>query len=384
MIKIKHFTISIFFIFIVSLSYGQYSDSIMIKTPKYIKYLDFRFENGMMLGDGTDLGDQLVEASYYNGLDIRLGFRVSDPDDAYSNVYRRPIIGLGFYSSTFHNEDIGEPNAIYFFLTMPFRFEEAKKLTFSYTAAFGLSYNFNAYDSIDNPANLFIGSEKNCYVHLGFLMNYKIGKRFTLNGTVGFKHFSNGSLQQPNKGINLIPLTLGVSYKLSEQEVLLERREIPKYIRHNLWNVTLSAGSKNYNSADDRNHMKMVLTTNYLRQISYKYRVGIGMDFFYSADAEMRNDSDQSAFSKTFSCAVVGSWEWAINDHLYAPIGIGLYLKRNTENGERNIYYERAGLRYRFNSGIHTGLTIKAHGGVADIFEWSVGYTFKNDPNKYR
>ncbi len=107
------------------------------------------------------------------------------------------------------------------------------------------------------------------------------------------------------------------------------------------------------------------------------------MDFFYSSVAENRIDSDQSAFSKAFSCAVVGSWEWAINEHLYVPLGIAFYLKRNKENDESTPYYERAGIRYRFNSGIHTGLTIKAHGGVADIFEWSVGYTFKNDPNRY-
>jgi hypothetical protein len=29
------------------------------------------------------------------------------------------------------------------------------------------------------------------------------------------------------------------------------------------------------------------------------------------------------------------------------------------------------------------GITIKAHKGVADIFEWTVGYTLKHDPNKY-
>ena len=36
------------------------------------------------------------------------------------------------------------------------------------------------------------------------------------------------------------------------------------------------------------------------------------MDFFYSAASELRNDSDQSAFSKSFSYAIVGSWEWAL------------------------------------------------------------------------
>ena len=381
--KTKQLLFSISLLLITSLSFSQYSDSVMVKRNKYVKYFDFRIENGAMMGDGSDVGDQLINSSYYNGIDFRLGFRVSDPDDIYSNVYRRPIIGLGFYSSTFHNEDIGQPHAVYFFMTMPFKFEQAKKLTFSYSAAFGLAYNFNAYDSISNPANIFLGSDKNCYVHLGFTMNYKLNKKFALNGSVGFKHFSNGSLQQPNKGINLLPLTLGVSYKLGEQEVLLENRKIPKYIRHNLWNITVSAGSKNYYKEDDTNHLKMVLTTNYLRQINYKYRVGIGMDFFYSADAELRNTSDDSAFSKAFSCAIVGSWEWAITDHIYVPLGIAFYLKSNKDNDENTPYYERAGIRYRFDNGFHTGLTIKAHGGAADIFEWSVGYTFKNDPNKY-
>ena len=79
---------------------------------KYIKYNDFRFENGTMLGDGSDLANQVINGSYYNGIDFRLGFRKTDVYDAYSNVYRRPYFGVGFYSSTFYNEDIGTPNAL--------------------------------------------------------------------------------------------------------------------------------------------------------------------------------------------------------------------------------------------------------------------------------
>jgi len=349
---------------------------------KYIKYLDARFENGAMLSNSSDFGDQIVNSSYYNGLDIRLGFRKTDTSDVYNTIYRRPYIGLGLYSSTFHNADIGEPNAIYFFVTIPFKFEGTKKFTFSYSAAFGLSYNLNPFHPEENPTNVFIGSEKNCYVHLGILANYKLTPRWDLNGTIGFKHFSNGSFAQPNAGINLIPLTLGVSYQLSKESIELNKTHIPDFIKHGVVNFAFAAGSKNYVSGED-NHLKTTLGINYLRHFNYKYKAGLGLDIFYSADANLRNASDQSDFSKYWSFAVVGAWEWNLTRRLYAPIGIAFYLHRNTENGEKEAYYERAGLAYRFDNNFFAGITIKAHGGVADYFEWTVGYTIQNDPNKY-
>lgn len=275
------------------------------KQRKFIKYLDARFENGAMLGSDNEIGDQIVNASYYNGLDFRLGFRKTDTTDVYSTVYRRPYIGLGVYSSTFHNTDVGEPNAVYFFITIPFTFERDKRFTFSYSAAFGYSYNFNPYDPEDNPANIFLGSERNCYVHLGFLANYRFLPRWAVNGTIGFKHFSNGSYQKPNAGINLIPLTLGVSYQLSKEGVYLDKTAKPDFLDHGAMNISFAAGSKNYEIGGS-NHLKTTLGINYLRHFNYKYRAGLGLDIFYSADADQRNDSDQSEFSKYWSFALVG------------------------------------------------------------------------------
>jgi len=79
----------------------------------------------------------------------------------------------------------------------------------------------------------------------------------------------------------------------------------------------------------------------------------------------------------------VGSAEWVLGKHFYIPIGLGFYLKHHKENDELKSYYERIGIRYRFNNKIFAGITIKAHKDVADIFEWTVGYTFLKDNNKY-
>ena len=369
----------VFLLAFVSVAYGQKKDT--LKTKRYVKYLDLRFENGIMLSNGKPYADDIVNNSYYNGLDFRLGFRMTDPDNVYSNIYRRPTLGLGFYASTFHNEDIGKPNAIYFYFDIPFAFERNKRLIFSYTGAFGLSYNFNAFDSISNPTNYFVGSEKNCYFHFGFVMGYKITDRFTLSFTTGLKHFSNGSMKKPNAGINLIPFTVGVRYKINKDDILLEKREIPKFKPFNIWNISVAVGSKHYDRDDERNYLKMTYGFNYLRQFNYKIRFGGGLDIFYSAPHGSSNISGNK--ENTISVAVVGAYEWVMNKNLSVPIDFGVYLFRHEGNEEITPFYERVGMKYRFNNNIFAAVTIKAHKGKADYFEWTLGYSFNKDKNRY-
>ena len=69
------------FTILVSSAFAQ-SDSLQkVKIKKYSKVWNLSFEQGAMLGNGTEVGDQLAEASYYNGLDFRLGFRLNNYSD---------------------------------------------------------------------------------------------------------------------------------------------------------------------------------------------------------------------------------------------------------------------------------------------------------------
>jgi opacity protein-like surface antigen len=375
--------ISAAYILISLVSFGQ--DSIpKLNEPqkKYAKYINFRVENGAILSNHTEIGDQLINSSYYNGLDIRLGFRKTDSHDVYGDIYRRPFMGIGWYASTFHNMEIGKPHALFYFLTIPLKFERDKKLSFAYTGAFGLSYQFNPFDSIQNPTNIFIGSYRNCYVHLGFEADYKLSENWQLNASLGFKHFSNGSFKQPNYGINLVPLTVGVRYKFTDDPIDLYPEPIPKFKKYNLLNLMLAFGSKNYVN-NDPNYLKMTMGVNYLRAINYKYRIGVGVDMFYSAASDLRIDGGNANFGDAFSIAIVPNWEWVVSERIYIPLGVGIYLHHNKHNDERYGFYERAGIRYKLTDHLAAGVTIKAHKGVADYFEWTVGYTFHKDPNKY-
>jgi len=377
---------SVVFILLLSFSNKVFSHKDYLLIPKQKKYtqsLQLSVENGMLISNGTEKSDQLLDHSYYNGLEFRYGWTKNDTLNTYNRVYRFPTLGVGWYSSTFHNSDIGKPNALYFFFLMPIHFEENKRWTMSYTGAFGVSYDFNPFNESNNPANVLIGSRRNAYIHLGFNLNYHITNQWTTFGSVGFKHFSNGAMELPNKGINLVPFAFGVKYKLTEKKLEKPDNPLPGFIRHNQWNIMFGAGTKNYKHGGE-NYFKSTLGFNYLRQIRYKYRLGAGMDFFYASSANYRNHSPDSDFSKSVSYAVVGSWEWVINRIVYVPIGVGYYLHRNLENGEEKPYYGRIGMRFRMSEHYNLGVTIKAHGGHADYFEWSFVYTIHKDPNKYQ
>ncbi len=114
--------------------------------------------------------------------------------------------GVGFYGGSFDNNDFGEPNALYGFIDIPF-YRSKSKWSWIYGIGLGLAFNFNPYNPETNPDNGLIGSEKNVYIALTIEGRYQITPHWEAGLGAGFKHFSNGRIQMPNSGINVVPVT---------------------------------------------------------------------------------------------------------------------------------------------------------------------------------
>jgi len=351
------------------------------KTKKYSTCWTLSYEQGAMISNGSEVGDQLAHSSYYNGLEAHLGLCMNNQSDIYNQLYRHPVVGFGWYASTFHQVAIGYPNAVYYFFKLPLFEGKDQKFSISFLGALGISYNFNTYDSVTNPTNVYIGSDLNSYVNLALMLNYRFNSKWVADLSFGLKHFSNGSIKLPNFGINLTPVSLGITYKPKGFVPFTGERNVPRFIKNNQINIALISAIKNYEIGEP-GYLKAGISINWLRMFTYKYRAGVGMDIFYSAQPESENQTT-STLSNSMSYGVVGSFEWVLNKHLYFPIGLGIYLKHHESNDERTWYYERIGFRYRLSNNLFAGVTIKAHKDVADIFEWTVGYTLNHDPNKY-
>lgn len=347
----------------------------------YQKLLEVSYEGGPLISNGKVWADELHNVINYQGIDVRLGWR-NLSNNQYSFLYRYPIFGIGYSVTLPYHSEIGRPQAFYAFGEFPLSHKGlTRKFSLSYFGQIGIAFNLNPFDPDLNPVNQFIGSSMNAYIHLGFKANYKITPKLMAFSTLGLKHYSNGATKRPNSGMNLVPLSIGLRTSLGKNAPDFQKeKEFPPLEKRWFLNLAMYTGMKNYEIGQP-SYFRGGFGVNYLWEGDYRYRLGIGFDVFFAPGMESRYPDQEFTFSDQVSVAVVGSWEWKLNDRLFVPIGFGVYVKRNELNGEFTWFYERVGVRYRIYPNLSAGLQIKAHKAKADFFEFTVGYTF---PRKIR
>lgn len=340
-----------------------------------------------MLGEGGAImpslypsSNALLKQSNYQATTLRFAFN-SDTHKLYSKIYNYPLYGIGIYSGTFHNPSIGDPVAVYVFIKTAF-VRKTNWNAFSEIGS-GIAGNFNPYDKNLNPENELIGSSINMFGHLAVGAEYAVAKRFMLGATVGYKHFSNGFIKAPNFGINVIPITLNVRFNLSKNKPPYLKETILPFLPHNRISIFYAPGSKNF-GAGERNYFVSTFGVLCIRQINYKIGVGVGADIFYKSSGKYKVEGEENELGKTLSSGMYVSVEWALTENFRINTGAGLYLLRHIENDEPYPFYERISARYTITKNIFTGIGIKLNGNTSDYIEWTLGYTFKQDENRYK
>lgn len=345
------------------------------------KFIELSYDQGPIIGNNKDWADELIDRIKYAAVDVRLGWRSSN--NSYLNyINRYPSYGLGITSTVNYYSEIGRPMAIYAFGEFPFGANDFnRKLNFSYYAQIGLGLNMNPYDANTNPVNGFVGTAVNAHIHFGVKAAYQFSKPIGVFTSIGTKHYSNGSFKKPNSGINFIPIAVGLRVNLDKHPFNPGYKpDFPPLEKRSFWNFTAYTGLKSY-EIGEKTYFRGGFGVNYLWELSYKYRGGVGIDWFYGAGGKERYPNKSITFLDVNSFAVVGSWEWKLTKNLYMPIAFGVYLSKAHYNQEVASYYERIGVRYRINNNVFVGLQIKAHKAKADFFEFTLGYTI---PGKVR
>jgi hypothetical protein len=390
-IKIQHLTVIILFFFLLSTAnHAQSTGSSFIndtlqvhsrhkKEKKYNLYTQLKFDYGGIVESVRNNG---IED--YFGIDLRMAWQ-KRKNDTYSALYKAPKYGIGLYSGNFNNNDFGKPFGIYGFMDFPIRafYNTQSRWNWFYTIGLGMAFNFNYYDPEENPGNELLGSAKNVYIAFSLEGRYDLSDHWVAGVGAGFKHFSNGRIHLPNRGVNLLPFTFLVQYNFDETETDLQKVKL-KFEPLNIIDVFIGVGNKNFEYGKSV-YFKSTIGLSYLQQRNYKFRYGGGMELFYTAGSLDRIEGDKSNFKKQFSYGVVGIWEWVLNERLYIPLNVGVHFNYNAENFEQR-FYQRLGLRYLAGKqkNIITGVGLKVTEFHADYVEWTVGYSFKNDKNTYK
>ncbi len=80
------------------------------------------------------------------------------------------------------------------------------------TIGMGISWLSKHYDAINNPLHNAIGSHLNNYTSFRLLGEKNYAPHWKLSAGASFSHFSNGTSQLPNYGLNVPALVLGLQY----------------------------------------------------------------------------------------------------------------------------------------------------------------------------
>lgn len=360
--------------------YAQIDSAQSNERVKNSLIFEFEVENGGILA-AKDIRRTTFESAYYNGLNLKVGWKIQQSDDHYFALYNNPIYGVGFYSSTFRTDIIGSPYAIYGFVQTPFGNLQSRRWGFDYRIGLGISGNFKTYDPEDNPLNVVIGAKNNVFIDFGIRSQYKINPNWRLGLGLAYHHFSNGALRLPNKGVNLIPLTASITYQPNGNAVLPDKSKIRPYSGKVRYHLNYGVGWKQLERDQDRRFFKTTLSAYASKHIAHKWQVGGGFDIFYSSSGnndEIAGD-DRGKLSARLSGGPSFYLAHVLNRRLILNGNIGYYLHKQYFNGEINRVFLRAGARYYVYKNFNAGISIKAHKGKADFIEWTVGYTFNRD-----
>lgn len=316
----------------------------------------------------------------FSATDFRIGWQTRG-SKAWHHELNLPYYGLGVYSMVLSNEDeIGYPAAIYFFFGGPFA--RKARSSFDYEFSFGLSYNWQPYDDINNPFNVAIGSYENAYIDGKIKYEWYFSKKLSLSTGIRLTHFSNGAIRLPNAGINLIAPFVGLRYDiLSKDPIPIDQLKTQKIETTEEFNVVVASGKRAVKGTYTHNH-RMVSMINvsleYLRPAGYKFKYGAGIDIGVDQNRGLLSFGNNVVLARRNKQIFTGAsaiGQFRAN-RLAVQAGIGYEFINSGKLHFSNDLYQRIGLRYYLFNHLFAGINIKAiNFSRADYIEWSVGYS---------
>ncbi len=289
-----------------------------------------------------------------------------------------PKYGIGLFHANLNNIDtLGNPWAAYVFFEAPiFR---SGNFSLNYDAALGLGWGFSEYDSITNNQNDLIGSDITAYFSIGLMAEYRISPRVSANAGMSFIHFSNGTLQTPNKGMNLYAGNIGLSYYFqrpttnSYKPASLKKQDFQKITKYNEMDFTYSISGKTTNKEYGRGPEYFVssFVMDFYRRYHWVGKLGGGIDLIY--DSSLKEDYTEEVSASKFMFVGVHIGHELIISKVSLIGNIGTYIYKGTP--AKGSFFFRVGLKYYATKNIYANLTLKtANGFRADFIEFGLGY----------
>jgi hypothetical protein len=138
-------------------------------------------------------------------------------DHAWHRAFGLPRYGvLALHTRMANPERIGDAIGLAPYITMPVL--QGERISIGLRLAWGVGLVAKPFDRRENTQQIAIGSRINTAIQVMPELRYEAG-RWDLRTGLAVNHWSNGSLKQPNLGLNLISASVGASYALRASAV---------------------------------------------------------------------------------------------------------------------------------------------------------------------
>lgn len=288
---------------------------------------------------------------------------------AWQHAMGLPEMGIGLFRSNLGNNEIyGTATALYGFAAWSL----FPPLNLRYQIGFGLAHLTKHFDAQSNYTNIAIGSHLNIYFDATLKTHIPLNRQWRLLYFLQFTHFSNGKLQSPNKGLNLITNNIGVSYhfgNLSPHKGSVFPAPQPPAHHVSVWT---GIGLKTISRDVPGRKLASTLGIHYRRSPSSITSWGGGLDLFY--DESLRKDPKPNAPDRNSNLYQLGLHA-DLDKHIERftiTVQIGGYLY--TPVTPEGPVYTRLGLRYGITDKLWCNLSLKSHYAIASFVEWGLGY----------
>lgn len=288
-----------------------------------------------------------------------------------------PNLGLSFQYIAFKNPDeLGSALAFAPYLEIPLN-KIAKPSRLYMRLCWGVSYLSKDFNMADNHKNVAIGSKWNAYVQFKWFWQIPIGKTLLFEPGFTFNHASNGKIQNPNLGLNLMGISAALNFRIpGKSPVQIAKIDSSTRSRSKYEILIFSAVGMNERTINGPQQGTFVFSTALQRNIRNTHKFSLGTDFFY-------DENYQTDYYNAFGEYAEGINRWRISarvgysynvGRLSFPIEVGYYIFQKTNPDAMLV--SRIGLRYYFANGLVAHWGLRTHYAVAYNFEFGVGYRF--------
>jgi hypothetical protein len=307
--------------------------------------------------------------------------RQTDGSREWHHLYGFPAYGFGVSFASIGSGS-SRPVDAYTFFSWPFaRPSERVQLTSDF--GMGLSWNWKTLNPQTNTYASVLGSNMNVRIDWAFYLRYVLTPQTSLYAGADFTHRSNGGMQQPDQGINVIGPSVGVRYNLSPERA--PRRFVDDSTFHPAWEFVVGASGGRKNVLDEVNYLQRDFTTANITAAAqrrfYRYgKLAAGTDVLYDGSADARGDAvdDDLVYRGTLgdrlALGFYGGYEHIIG-RFGAIVQVGYKAVKGTDAPNAARLYERYGWRFHFTDSVWGTFAVRAiDDRKADALEFGLGY----------